>query len=510
MVFSLMRSWWRTCFTIDLRSLALFRIALGMVVVCDAAVRAVDAEVFYADTGIFPRDPMLRSFATRPVLSVFLLDGSVEFQLALFALTIVAGIALMLGWHARIAAFIGWVLMLGVQARNAYISSGADAVILMFLLWSVFLPTSARFSLDVARAVRKGRVAPVVDPASDDAHAITSGATFALVVQLVAIYIFNVIHKNQTLWWNGNAVLVALHLDGHATPLAIFLREHARWLSAPLTYGTLLGESSPLLLFIPYRNVWLRIFVFATLWTLHISFAACLQLGLFSPACMAGWLAILPAAAWRRRPLARLASWRVWPVASAAGSQSPSIASVARPRRRIALAVSLLAVALILLQVAKNIAIVAKAPLPGGGSGVLERVSTHMRFNQAWRMFSIPGQNDGWYVMPGLLRSGREVDVFHDGAPVTFDKPRLVTDDYPTSRWRRMMMTNWDPKKAGGIRKAHARWICRSWNRTHAGDDALVSFRMIFMLEKTRYKDARPDKPKQLDLLEYTCPTEEP
>ena len=85
-VLSLTRSWWHTCFALDVRSLALFRIALAMVVVADAAIRAVDAEAFYADTGMFPRTEQMRSFATRPLLSSLnLLDGSVEFQLALFA-----------------------------------------------------------------------------------------------------------------------------------------------------------------------------------------------------------------------------------------------------------------------------------------------------------------------------------------------------------------------------------------------------------------------------------------
>lgn len=505
-VFSLARSWWHTCFTLDVRSLALFRIALALVVVCDASVRAVDAEAFYADTGIFPRTELLRSFTARPVLSLNLLDGSVEFQLALFALTIIAAIALMLGWHARIAALICWVLVLSVQARTGYINTGADAVLGVLLFWSVLLPVSARLSLDCARAVQRGRT-PVWDASGDEKVAINNGVTFALVLQMVIIYAFNVVHKNQTLWWNGLAVLVSLHLDGHATPLAIFLREHARWLSAPLTFGTLLAESSPLLLFIPYKNPALRVFVFATLWTLHISFAACMQLGLFSPVCMAGWLAILPTQAWQRRPLRWLARYATVPASLQDGAAS-RFAVLAR-RVRLPLTVSVVAVALITLQVAKNVTITTKTSLPGGGGGVLERLASHLRINQAWRMFSIPGQNDGWFVMPGVLRSGREVDVFRAGAPVTFKKPHLVTDTYATSRWRRFMMSNGDPKKAAGVRKQHAKWICLSWNREHSGNDALVSFRMIFMLEKTRYRDARPYPPKQVDLLDWDCATGE-
>ncbi len=467
-VLSLTRSWWHTCFTLDVRSLALFRIALALVVVADAAIRAVDAEAFYADTGIFPRSEQMRSFATRPLLSsVNLLDGSVEFQLALFALTVAAGIALMLGWHARIAAFVAWVLVLSVQARTGYINTGADAVLGVLLFWAVLLPVGDRFSLD-ARSRRHAAQGDV---------AITNGVTFALVVQMVAIYVFNVIHKNQDLWWNGLAVLVALHLDGHATPLAIFLREHARWISAPLTYGTILAESSPLLLFIPYKNPALRIFVFATLWILHISFAACMQLGLFSPVCMAGWLALLPSQAWERRPLRFLSKWATPASAAPAAPAAPVASRFAVVSMRV---VSLIAVALITLQVAKNIVAIWKAPLPG--PRVLERIAGHLRINQPWRMFSIPGQNDGWFVMPGVLRSGREVDVFRGGANVTFKKPKLVTDTYPTSRWRRFMMSNGDPKKAGGIRKAHARWICRTWNRQHDGAEELVSFRMIYML----------------------------
>src|SRR5689334_7578495 len=51
---------WRNAFGIDARSLALFRLALGALLLVDLAVRATDLNVMYTDDGMFSRAEICR------------------------------------------------------------------------------------------------------------------------------------------------------------------------------------------------------------------------------------------------------------------------------------------------------------------------------------------------------------------------------------------------------------------------------------------------------------------
>ncbi|MFT5471570.1 MAG: hypothetical protein ACI8UO_006705, partial [Verrucomicrobiales bacterium] len=80
-------SWARNVFGIDLRSLALFRISLGAILIADLIVRATDLTMFYTDAGVMPIE-QLRHPAWRICLHA--LSGDSGFQAALF---VIAGFA---------------------------------------------------------------------------------------------------------------------------------------------------------------------------------------------------------------------------------------------------------------------------------------------------------------------------------------------------------------------------------------------------------------------------------
>ena len=61
-----MRNYLRRTFGIDLRSLALFRICVGIILLIDICVRFSDLTVHYVDSGVLPRD-----VATKETLSIW-------------------------------------------------------------------------------------------------------------------------------------------------------------------------------------------------------------------------------------------------------------------------------------------------------------------------------------------------------------------------------------------------------------------------------------------------------
>lgn len=106
-------------------------------------------------------------------------------------------------------------------------------------------------------------------------------------------------------------------------------------------------------------------------------------------------------------------------------------------------------------------------------------------FDQYWNMFSPPLLDDGWYVIPGKLRDGSEVDVYRDGAPVDWSKPRYVYKSYKNTRWRKYLMNIWSANHTDH-RLYYGRFLCRQWNAAHPFEKQLEEFQIYFNEEMTK------------------------
>ena len=120
----------------------------------------------------------------------------------------------------------------------------------------------------------------------------------------------------------------------------------------------------------------------------------------------------------------------------------------------------------------------------------MRKVSLYLRLDQKWNMFApYPLKIDGWYVFPGKLRDGKEVDVFryimYGDTQLTYDRPASIVDSYPRQRWRKYMM-NLRKKNFQKHRIFLGKYICREWNDSHPVQEKLESFDMIFMEERTQ------------------------
>src|SRR3954468_9750905 len=73
----------RGIFGLDLRSLALFRIGLGIILLFDIIIRYEDVHAFYTDEGVLPRAGVL---VFNQGMSVHMLGGSLTYEVALFYL----------------------------------------------------------------------------------------------------------------------------------------------------------------------------------------------------------------------------------------------------------------------------------------------------------------------------------------------------------------------------------------------------------------------------------------
>jgi predicted DCC family thiol-disulfide oxidoreductase YuxK len=278
----------KTVFGIDLRTLALFRVMVALMILADLVSRARDLTAHYTDAGILPRAEHLR-LPGGWRWSFHLVGGSATVEAVLFAIAALIALALLVGYRTRLATVLSWLFLASLQARNPTLIQGGDNLLLLLLFWGMFLPLGARFAIDAALDRRAG-------PAP---NAYCSVATAALLVQCMSVYFFSALLKSGPEWWpDGTAVYFALHLDHLATPFAVWFRQFSPVLAGLTYYVWVLELIGPILMFVAIGFPWVRLGLQAMFITMHIGFILCLDIGLFPFISITSLLAFTPGVAW--------------------------------------------------------------------------------------------------------------------------------------------------------------------------------------------------------------------
>ena len=107
---------WLRGFALDLRSLALFRIVMGLCLLGSLIRRLSEAGTFYSDMGVLPANVLLRD--RENIFSLHLISDAVEIQYAIFLIAIAFAIAFTVGYKTRLAVVVSWLLWVSMLARN--------------------------------------------------------------------------------------------------------------------------------------------------------------------------------------------------------------------------------------------------------------------------------------------------------------------------------------------------------------------------------------------------------
>ena len=438
-----MRVGLRSVLTLDYRSMALFRVAVGGVVIADLVARSGDILAFYSDAGVFPRSAVVAS----PWASVYAATGGSGAIVALFAVTAAAALAFALGYRTKLANAVTFALLLSLHHRNEMILQGGDHLLRLLLFWSLFLPLGAKYSLDAR--VRPGP--------PGDAH--VSVANLGVLAQLALVYWFTGLQKLfDPLWLDGSAIGYALLLDDFAKPFGVMLLGAEPWLHV-LTWLTLLFELVlPLLIFSPKRTAMLRLVLVPAFCAMHVAIHFAFYVGMFTPVTLAAWTVVLPSTFWNglRRNM---------PV-PAPVSETASVA-LTRTGFAVLALLALVALANLTHTPKHNFALphaVARAVHVSG-------------LGQNWSMFThLGGYQRGWFIVPARLADGSEVDLFRAGQPLSWDRPARPFEWLSDNRWYKYFVRIGTPPYARA-RASLGPFLCARWNGTHAGPrhvDALV------------------------------------
>lgn len=459
-------------FGIDLRGLAIFRMALSLLLLADLFIRSFDLRAHYSDSGVLPRTLLLEQVSGVWDLSLHLASGVRLAQAGLFLTAAHFAVCLLVGVRTRLFAFLSWTMLLSLHNRNPWVLSHSDIFLRMLLFWGQFLPLGARYSVDSLRTPTQGEKTP---------RRILSSGTTALLTQVVFVYLFTVIHRTGPDWWKeGTAVYEVLSLDQLVTPFGRFLL-HFPVLLKGLTYGIIWLETiGPFLLFVPFWTGVVRLAVVPLFLLMHIGFGLCLHLGTFPWVSSLAMIPFLPVRFWDKL----LGGKKFF------SEEAPPLTS--------SVFANFLAAFFLITVILWNLETVGKFHIPRR----MIWLAHALRVDQTWNMFSphVP-RRDGWFVVQGKLREGKEIDPFQRGKPVTWEKPKDVALSYRNFRWRRTMMHLLREKET--VLPYFGRYLCQEWNRKK-GEERLEGMTLFYMVEET-LPDRRVAPVEKVFLGRYSC-----
>lgn len=285
-------SFLKKTFSFDDRSMALYRVLMGMLVVSDVIYRWEDLTNFYTDIGLIPRSTFTTEMSMPWSLSFHLANGSYPFAVAIFSLQLIFGLLIVFGYKFRWAMIGAFIMSVSVHNRNWLVNNGGDDVFRAILFLSIFLPLNRCFSVDSALQKEK--------PETTE-HFSTWVLTFYL--QVFCIYFVSYILKHHPIWRSEwTAVFYSNRLDIFATPLAVWMRNYPlieKFITAFSIYLEWLGPLALIFSFVLGRFWWvLRTIIVVLFIQFHFGIFLTMNIGLFTFICMGMWTIFLPGPLW--------------------------------------------------------------------------------------------------------------------------------------------------------------------------------------------------------------------
>jgi hypothetical protein len=197
------------------------------------------------------------------------------------ALLAAAALALLVGWHTRVAAWLVFVGLVVLQRRDVFVLNSGDLLLRELAFYVALMPAGETWSLD---ARRRGTTQPRAP-----------WGLRLLQLQLSCVYLFSVLAKlHGTSWQNGTAVGMAVQLEDLQRLVVPQWAATSVTLSAVLTYGTLAAETFLVFGLWFGRTRWAAL---ATGVAVHLGIEATLLIGWFSLTILSCYLAFVPAPA---------------------------------------------------------------------------------------------------------------------------------------------------------------------------------------------------------------------
>ncbi len=458
-------------FGADLRSLALLRMGVAVLVLVDLIRRARDLTAHYTDGGVLPRWALLEHHYNPWAVSVHFIAGSWQVQAVLFLVAAIFGAMLLVGYKTRLATIFTWYFLMSLQARNPFVINSGDNLLKLLLFWGIFLPWGEFYSLD-----RVTRNSFAVSP-----RRVFSVATFAYFMQVIFVYLFTVMMKTGVEWQSdASALYYSLHMDQWVTSFGHLLgqlpEEALKFFTVTVVRFEWIG---PFLLFVPVFTTFFRLMTLAGFFLLQLGIGLSFKIDLFAFISVAAMFGFIPSWFWDNFIYRKKIKEDMAPSSGSSHSadQNHFFKDLAVFAREMVLIFLLIYVFLFNVAFLPN----SKFLFPSK----LVWIGNFLGLGQNWAMFCpSPPKETGWFVVPGRLKNGEWVDVYRKGAKLKWEKPVLASREFKNDRWKEYIHVISSPERQKFL-FYYGGYLCHEWNSKHAGSEALEALYIYYVFSGT-------------------------
>ena len=457
-------------FAIDLRTLAVARMAVGALVFVDLANRFPLIPWFYADSGLLPR--VLISLEPFPGPALW--SGTVAYQQGLLLVGMAAALGVVAGRAARAATFVCWITLLSLWWRNPGFGNAGDLILIQLLFWFMFLPTARVWTLG-------GRREPDAPPRSR----VLSVASAGLVLQMPFVYFFSALQKLAgSGWLEGTVTWYAVSREAASRTFGLFLRDHVPAVLDALTYVTLTLEFvGPLLLFLPRSTPRVRLAMFLAFASLQLGLSLSLRLWLFPFISIVALVPILPGFVFDRMTGAA--------AEPAAGPILDGLPQAVRLKQAISILLSVCIAYVVFSNIQRQTDWIPPS--------VINRAGRLLGLNQGWLMYANEAPWDYRLLIRGKWND-RTAWIDDWDQTATWPPMAKLRETYRGKRYLERQPNQRARSEMHGI----ALWVCRSWNRERTGGEPLREVELVGWTRRF-YRDGRPAEIRQRPIARLGC-----
>jgi uncharacterized membrane protein YphA (DoxX/SURF4 family) len=451
----------RESLSFDYRSLALYRVLIGLIVMTDVIYRLPDLVNFYTDIGLVPRSLFLTEMSMPWSFSFHLANGSIGFISLMFLIHFLAGLMLSIGYKTRLASIVCWIMTISVHNRNWLVNNGGDDILRSLLFITMFLPLQS-FSFDsYGNNEEKSR--------EKDSYFSSWGITFF--VQVFAIYFVSYILKNHPIWREDyTAIFFASRLDIFATPIGVFFRQFPTFQKGLTIFTIYLEWLGPILLMISgvFGKHWWRVrfLIVILFWLLHLGIILTMWIGVFPYLCLAFWCLFIPGEVWERylghllnkkwieTLKKKIQSWNFF-LTLTHKTSTPS-----QSCKKTFWISEVFGGFILVTLLMWNLTTIKKWDIQ---APVFQYVTRWLHIYQEWNMFApYPKVENIWIEIPAILDDGSRIELLSGSRDIYSLKNDVFSQNIKNEHWRKFYLNV--SEKIDNARY-YGGYLCREWNQ---------------------------------------------
>ncbi|HMF44893.1 MAG TPA: hypothetical protein VKQ32_29675, partial [Polyangia bacterium] len=146
-----------TYLELDPRTLGFGRIFFALVLIGDLLRRIPRLREFYTNAGILPNHTVLWRPPVARLFSFFFMSSLPEEAVLWFLVCFICFFFFLIGWRTRVFHVLSFICTTSLHNRMLFAENWGGVAIGALMVWTMFMPTGRRFSVDAVLASMRAR-----------------------------------------------------------------------------------------------------------------------------------------------------------------------------------------------------------------------------------------------------------------------------------------------------------------------------------------------------------------